>query len=53
MIRDLISSGIEPHAAISRSVRRQPVQNPLFGSSTQTLMQGVSIGRQAADMAKT
>lgn len=53
MILVRISGGIEPQAAISRSVRRHPVQNPLAGSSTQTLMQGVSMGCQAADMIKT
>lgn len=53
MIFARISGGIEPQAAISRNVRWQPVQNPLAGSSTQTLMQGVSMGCQAADMSKT
>jgi hypothetical protein len=47
------SGGIDPHEAISRRERRHPVQSPLAGSSTQTLMQGVSMGRQPADMAKT
>jgi len=49
----LRSVGLKPNQLpISVRVRPQPMQKPLSGSTTQTLMQGVSIsGRSSAFMA--
>jgi hypothetical protein len=43
MIASRSLSDIEPHRAISSSVRPQPEQRPVAGSIEHTLMQGVAV----------
>lgn len=47
MTADRACGDMPDHAAISSTDRRHPVQSRLFGSITQTLMQGLSISARA------